>query len=111
MQAIEGVSHFAATGLLAHQGLEAQDFLDNPVGLLASRLGRGIISSRIRSGASCKALALLPGEVFGMTDQDEEHWRHEQNCDQHEEPNEHGQKALDYEGRSPGGSPDAILVT
>lgn len=53
MQAIEGVSHFAATGLLAHQGLEAQDFLDNPVGLLSSRQGhhqqsdpeRGVVQS------------------------------------------------------------------
>ena len=111
MQAVEGVSHLAATGVLAHQGLEAQDFLHNPVRLLARRWGRGVNSSRIWSGASCEALALLPVEVFRQTGQDDEHWCQEQSRDQHEEPNEHGQKVLDYEGRSPGGSTDAILVT
>jgi hypothetical protein len=54
---------------------------------------------------------LLPGEAFGQTGQSKEHWRHEQSRDQHEEPSEHGQKVLDYEGRSPGGSTEAMLVT
>jgi hypothetical protein len=35
VQAVEGVSHLAATGMFAHQGLEAQDFLHNPVGFFA----------------------------------------------------------------------------
>jgi hypothetical protein len=42
MQAVEGVSHFAATGVLTHQGFEAQDFLHNPVGLLAGRWRRAV---------------------------------------------------------------------
>jgi hypothetical protein len=31
MQAVEGVSHLAATGVFAHPDLEAQDFLHNPL--------------------------------------------------------------------------------
>ena len=102
MQAVEGVSHLAATGMFAHQGLEAQDLLHNPVGLLASRLGRGVNSRRVWGRASRKALALLPGEAFGQTGQSEERWCHEQGRDQHEEQNEHGQKVLDYEVRRSG---------
>ena len=103
MQAVEGVSHLAATGVLAHQGLDAQDFLHNPFGLLAGRWGKGVNSSRVWGGAPCKALAMLSGEALGQKDQGQERWCHEQNRDQHEEPNEHRQKALDYEGRSSGG--------
>ncbi len=47
MQAVEGVSHFAATGKFAHQGLEAQDFMHDPVGLLAGQWRRGVNGSRI----------------------------------------------------------------
>jgi hypothetical protein len=81
VQAVEGVSHLAATGMFAHQGLEAQDFLHNPVGLLSSRLGRGVNSRRVWGRASRKASALLPGEAFGLTGQSEERWCHEQDRD------------------------------
>ena len=97
-----GVSHLAATGMFAHQGLEAQGFLHDPVGFFAGRWRRAVISSRIWSRASRKALALLPGEAFGQTGQSEERWCHEQGRDQHEEQNEHGQKVLDYEVRRSG---------
>lgn len=99
MQAVEGVSHLAATSVLAHQGFEAQDFLHNPVRLLARLWGRGVKRCLVRKRPSCKALALLPVEVIGQTSQGEEHWCYEQNRDQHEEPNEHGQKVPDYGGR------------
>lgn len=63
MQPVESVSHFAATDLLAHQGLEAQDLLHNPVRLFARQWGGVVNSSRVRSGASCEALTLLPAEA------------------------------------------------
>ena len=63
MQPVESVSHFAATDLLAHQGLEAQHFLLNPVRLFAGQWGGDVNSSRIRSSASCEALTLLPAEA------------------------------------------------
>ena len=85
VQAGEGVSHLAATGMFAHQGLEAQGFLHDPVGLLASRLGRGVNSRRVWGRASRKALALLPGQAFAQTGQGEERWCQEQSRDQHEE--------------------------
>lgn len=52
MQPVESVSHFAATDLLAHQGLEAQHFVHDPVRLFAGQWGSAINSSRFRSGAS-----------------------------------------------------------
>lgn len=96
MQPVESVSHFAATDLLAHQGLEAQDLLHNPVRLFAGQWGRDVNSSRVRSGASCEALPLLLAQAFGQMGQGEEHWCHEQKSDQHEKPNEHGQKVPDH---------------
>jgi hypothetical protein len=85
VQAVEGVSHLAATGMFAHQGLEAQGFLHDPVGFFAGRWRRAVISSRIWSRAPCKASALLPGEAFAQTGQGEERWCQEQSRDQHEE--------------------------
>lgn len=99
MHPVESVSDFAATDLLAHQGLEAYDLLDNPIRLFAGQWGGDVNSGRVRSGALCAALTLLPAEALGQLGQSEEHWSHEQKRDQHEEPNEHGQKVLDYEGR------------
>ena len=63
MQAVEGVSHLAATGMFAHQGPEAQDFLHNAVWFFAGQWGGAINSRRVWNGASCKALALLPAEA------------------------------------------------
>jgi hypothetical protein len=63
--------------------------------------GKGVNRRRVWGGASRKASALLPGEAFGQTGQSEERWRLEQDRDQHEEPNEHGKKVPDYEGRHP----------
>jgi hypothetical protein len=42
--------------------------------------------------------------------QSEGHWCHEQKSDQREEPNEHGQKALDYEGH-PSGSINMLWLS
>ncbi len=98
MQPVESVSHFAAADLLAHQGLKAQDLPHNPFRLFAGQWGGDVNSSRVRHGASCEALTLLPAEALGQLGQSEEHWCHEQKRDQREEPNEHGQKVLDYGG-------------
>lgn len=111
MQPVESVSHFAATDLLAHQCLEVQHFVHDPVRLFAGQWGGDVNSGRVRSGASCKALALLPAEALGQMGQSEEQGSHEQKSDQREEPNEHGQKALDYEGRRSGGSTDGMFGT
>jgi hypothetical protein len=96
MQPVESVSDFAATDLLAHQCLEAQHFAHNPVRLFAGQWGWDVNSSRVRRGASCEALTLLPADALGQMGQSEKHWCHEQKRDQREEPNEHGQKSLDY---------------
>lgn len=61
MQPVESVSHFAAADLLAHQCLEAQHFVHDPVRLFAGQWGGDVNSSRVMSGASCEALTLLPG--------------------------------------------------
>ncbi len=47
MQPVESVSHFAATDLLAHQGLEAQHFVHDPVRLFAGQECRSVNGSRI----------------------------------------------------------------
>lgn len=60
MQPVESVSHFAATDLLAHQGLEAQDLLHNPVRLFAGQGCRGGNGGRIWSGTTSEALAFFP---------------------------------------------------
>jgi len=72
MQAVEGVSHFAATSVLAHECLERQDFLHDPVRLLASQGCRDVSRSWTRSGATCEALVLLPVEGLGQISQGEE---------------------------------------
>lgn len=90
MQPVESVSDFAATDLLAHQGLEAQDLLHNPVRLFARQWVRGVSSD-----ASCEALTLPPGEALVQMGQSEEHWCHVQKSYQRDEPNEHGQKMPD----------------
>jgi hypothetical protein len=50
-----------------------------------------------------KALTLLPADALGQVGRSEEQGCHEQKSDQREEPNEHGQKVLDYEVRRSGG--------
>ncbi len=60
MQPVEGVSHFAATDLLAHQGLEAQHLLHNPVRLFPGQGCRGGNGGRIWSGTTSEALAFFP---------------------------------------------------
>lgn len=84
MQPVESVSHFPAADLLAHQGLEAQHFVHDPVRLFAGHWGGNVNSSRVKSGASCEALKLLPAEALGQMGQSEEHWCHEQDRDQRE---------------------------
>jgi hypothetical protein len=86
----------------AHQGLEAQHFVGDPVGLFAGQRRWGVNGSWIRNGASRKSLASLPVVASGQMGQGVERWCHNQNGDQREEPNEHGQKVLDYEGRMSG---------
>lgn len=91
MQAIEGVSHFAAACVLAHECLETQDFLHDPVGFLAGQRCRDVSGRWIRSGATCEALGLFPAEGIGQISQGEEG----QYPDQQQEPNEHGQKGAE----------------
>ncbi len=100
MQAVEGVSHFATTDMFAHQGFEAQHFVHNPVGLLAGQWRWGVNGSWSHNGASREPLASFPVVSSGQMGQGEERWCHDQNRDQHEEPNEHGQKVPDYEGEA-----------
>ena len=72
---------------------------------LLTLTGAGRLLRRSRemlSGASCEALTLLPVEALGQLGQSEEHWSHEQKRDQHEKPNEHGQKVPAYERRRSG---------
>ena len=98
MQAVEGVSHLATTGMPAHQGLEAKHFVHDPVRLFAGQGCRGVNGRWVHNGATDKALAALPVEAFGQMGQGEERGCHEQDGDQHDEPNEHGQEVPDYEG-------------
>lgn len=60
MQPVESVSHFPAADLLAHQGLEAQDLLHNPVRLFAGQGCRGGNGGRIWRGTASEALAFFP---------------------------------------------------
>lgn len=61
-----------AQGQSAHQCREAQHFVHDPVRLFAGQWGGDVNSGRVRGGASCEALTLLPAEALGHVGQSEE---------------------------------------